>query len=185
MVAATAAQADARSTSGRVRTFTLEASYTEPPDTPDGAGCNGMGLDRPMPTVATDTCRLALNGKSLFTGGIEGRETYNLDVWPDARGGLGYEGPVTFDATVLGCGKGTFQMQVSEGFLDYTSFDPATRGVKGHNFWWVLPATATGELAGRLLGGSGETNWTHHPLSTSSDFGVGTFSGILICATRS
>jgi len=179
------AHAAPHSEAGQVRTLPLVASYTEPPDTIDGAGCNNLGLDQPAPTVGADTCRVYFKGASTFTGGIDGRETYNLGSWQDPRGGLAYEGPVMFDATVRGCGKGTFQMQVTEGFIDAKTFNfDGSGGEKGYNLWRVLPSTATGELAGRLLGGSGETNWTLHTLEPDDDFGVGTFTGTLTCAVQ-
>jgi len=189
LLGGTAAQADAHAKAEHERTFPVVANYTEPPPALDGYACHG--LSGAPSNVGLSTCRLYVTGDAYFTGDFKGVQHYNLGAWVDDKGRLAYEGTPTFDAVVSGCGRGTFQIEESDGWIDYTTYTPSTGGATGFNRWRVLPETATGELAGRLLGGSGVNNWTSYSLgkfdsggpSIGSDRegGRGTFTGSVTC----
>jgi len=183
----TSAHAGGPPTSGDARTFQVVMDYREPPPALDGYGCRGFSG---APPVSLSTCRMYVAGVAYFTGGVIGVQHYNLGAWFDEKGRLAYEGRPTFDAVVKGCGKGTFQVEETEGWIDYTMLDTTTGGAKGFNRWRVLPETATGELAGRLLGGGGVNNWMSYTLGKldgggspggEREGGRGTFTGTLTC----
>ncbi|MDX6197975.1 MAG: hypothetical protein QOJ79_1126 [Actinomycetota bacterium] len=179
-----AAESGEGSDEGGSRTQAMTATYDEGAGHYDGATCRRVG--EPTPYVAPDTCREYYAGDAHFKGSFEGVQHFYLETWFKADGHLGYEGTPTFEATVPGCGKGTFQIHEYDGDIDEPGADPLTGDAQGFNRWTVLPATATGDLAGRLIGGHGVNHWTQHStrgldFSATDGFGNGTFSGTLTC----
>ena len=147
----------------RARTIRVDAHYTEP------AGETTVGSDGKM----------HYRGQSHFTGTFSGTASYDLVTGVDAAGNLTYEGPERFTGTVAGCGRGSFTLDIKDGKVYTTRFDPATQSAPGYNAWSVRRGSGTGALAG-LISGSGRNDWTNYPLDEER-FGVGHFTGKVRC----
>lgn len=161
----------------RTQTYRVTFHYVEPPGTFSGIVCDGF--DAPE-NAAVDTCRYKYKGKAFFSGDVTGVQEYELENWMGTNGRMHYRGPVTFYATVAGCGEGSFKVY-EKGYIKLLESDPQTRRTPGFNTWRVLPDTATGTLKGRLLGGRGVNHWSADGTKTDNDFGRGTFTGTITC----
>jgi hypothetical protein len=123
-------------------------------------------------------------GHSTDTGTVYGDDYYYLDgelVRPDGK--TTYQGFARVTGGVLGCGTGTYVLDITEGTIDWTKLDPITGTAPGSNEWRVRPGSGTGGLTG-LVSGEGITMWR---VSVTGLAGVtpvegeGDFTGKVIC----
>ncbi len=186
-----AAHADPAAPATPMRTVQVNAPYedfTRP--TIDGARCFGFAANQA-------DCRMVTFGSARWTGTLRGEATYTLDTWFDLDhpGRLLYEGFGTqgnhfVDVYIEGCGRGGFQMEEWDGFVDYAppaDYDPVTDSGPGFNRWRVQPGSGTGELGG--LRGEGVNNWSVHqgpgyPLGGQTTYGNGVFTGTFTCRAK-
>ena len=130
------------------RPIAVHAHYTDHFETA-GAQCNADGLQ----------CALIMGGRSTYTGGIAGTETFSCEGLPAADGKLHYSCHAKFLAPtkVAGCGTGTFSITATKGETDATALDPATQSFPGKGDWAVDAGSGTGDL--RRLNGGGHIVW--------------------------
>jgi hypothetical protein len=165
------------------RVLRIVSPYRDPGG--PGSGVDGFrcaGLASPTPTVDQKTCTAYFKGTAVFTGGFVGTQYFNLDSWLEPNGDQAYEGLVHFVATIPGCGSGEFDMWETNGRIRTAEFDPSDQGMPGTNDWRIVPGSATGGLAGRIVSGSGVNHWRYYELEVrGGDIGRGTFTGTVVC----
>jgi len=160
----------------RTKTIQVVAQYTEPEGHYDGARCWGL-------VAVTPECKLRYIGTASFTGTLFGPEHYDLYGLATPDGRITYEGTAYFSGGITGCGAGSYIIDVEDGYIDMTRFDPLTNSAPGHNNWRVRPGSGTGELT-NLVSGQGVTNWTAYfagKPGSPETFGEGDFTGSITC----
>ncbi|MGQ0434928.1 MAG: hypothetical protein ACT452_21270 [Microthrixaceae bacterium] len=165
----------------RAETKTIEVvtHYTEPAGSEAGATCRGGETSKPE-------CRVLFAGNATLTGTMWGDEYYDLTgADPSAlpAGKITYEGTQYMNGGVEGCGTGTYILEVTEGYIDMTTYDPLTDSAEAHNKWQLRPSSGTGELT-NLVSGSGELHGRIHVAGAAGitpNFGDGDFTGTITC----
>lgn len=171
-----ASAAPAQKGSGAIKTLAVNAHYTEPAGS-FGAKCSGL------PT-ASATCRATTTGYADYTGTLYGKDYYDLDGTLTTDGKITYQGPAYFTGGVQGCGKGAYILDITDGYVDMTKYDPVTNSAPGFNKWRYRPGSGTGALK-NLVSGSGVNHWTVYwsgAVGLSPVFGEGDFTGTIKCS---
>lgn len=161
-----------------LKTFPVEAHYREPPGTYDGVGCNTQWLREPETWSA---CRLYYSIPSTWDRGtFLGDARTELLAWQDPDRKLRYEGFEYVTGEIVGCGKGSFIIEIPYGYVDFAEYDAATGTAPGFNDWHIRPGSGSGGLSG-LVSGSGQNHWTSRATAQDETFGDGTFTGSVTC----
>lgn len=114
---------------------------------PDGADCS----------LSEGRCSGRVAGKTVWTGDFQGTSTYVLNFTPHLDGTLSYEGVERMTVVVRGCGRGTFDMRITNGSYDpRKNLDSPGMPIYDTDSWSVLPGSASGALS-RFRGDGTET----------------------------
>ena len=161
---------------GEIKTLAVDAHYTEPAGSWDGAECSGL-------STASPSCGARLTGYATFTGTLYGKEYYDLvsrKVTPDGQ--IGFDGAGYFTGGVQGCGKGSYTLDMA-GSVEMGKYDPVTTSTPASNEWRYRPGSGTGELT-NLVSGSGVNHFTVYwsgAVGVAPVFGEGDFTGTIRC----
>lgn len=161
---------------GEIKTVAVNAHYTEPAGSWDGAACSGLSTGSP-------TCRARNAGYATFTGTLYGEEYYDLEGTVTTDRHITYEGPAYVTGGVQGCGKGSYILEITNGYIDMKKYDPVTNSAPGFNEWSYRPGSGTGELT-NLISGSGVNHWTIYwsgAAGVTPVEGEGDFTGTIRC----
>lgn len=172
------AQAKTANLSSHSRTKTIEVHthFTEPSGSVDGAQCSGI-------VTLTPDCRGYYDGPATFTGTMWGDAYYRTQGWVTPDGNIRSEGYDEVTGGVQECGTGSYVIEVYDGYIDMTQFDPLTNSAPAYTKWRLRPGSGTGQLT-NLVSGEGEIYWREYFVGKGGDpakAGEGDFTGTITC----
>ena len=126
------------------------------------------------PTV-TGGCQLEFTGTSTLDGSLAGGTSWRLWGWGNPDGSNEYTSIETFTGTFEGCGTGSFQFTVPDGYIAAAPTEP-NLGRRMTSTWNVVPGSGTGDLVA-VTDGHGNIDGVLYPDQSSA----GTFTGVLTC----
>jgi hypothetical protein len=163
-----------------LRTFAVDAFYTEPPENFDGVGCSGLSTTAPG-------CEESFRGDATFTGSMSGDAPFTCssdlatEVSPDGK--LHYICTDYVRGTLKGCGTGSFILEDANGYIDFSKYNSGTMSAPGYNTWTIRPGSASDALT-HIVSGSGVNIWTEHvdgEAGLMKYAGTGHFTGTVTC----
>lgn len=170
-------------------TIQVRSTYTEAASQMDGVQCDGWSKWAD-PQSFHPRCYMLLVGSAEFKGTISGDDWYEVRGWlpedPNEAGEIVYDGRNWMtQATIKGCGSGTFMYDDDNGTESYKDTDPQTLYSPAHNDWHIEPGSGAGGLSG-LVSGSGTIEFqdgqvTMAGLTNDPQASHGTMEGTVTC----
>jgi hypothetical protein len=107
----------------------------------------GLGPDGLSCSAGAGGCSARMTGSTVWTGDFAGPGSYALDFTPAADGTVAYQGIERLSVAVPGCGRGTFEVRISDGSYDPKLFlSSGGSPVVNHDRWAVVAGSGTGAL---------------------------------------